>query len=221
MTSSPRGGTRRRRPVLVPVAALISVSGLGATAGFGGFAEVPKERPPAVAQGVVVDQSLFRTQFLKAVDKTENGARAVELILKVRNMGEETTNVGLVPEPGPKVRRHGGFANALLRVTPPIETDNAPQAYVLGYGVQSHQLHPGITHTVVVRYDLKPGAVPPAQITIDVGGFVLATISRRDQRELWQIAPKRELPQGAGQEDDPVEPAVIAQVTLPVRPEEG
>ncbi|GAA0985237.1 hypothetical protein GCM10009555_060320 [Acrocarpospora macrocephala] len=197
------------------------MSGLGATAGFGGFAEVPKERPPAVAQGVVVDQSLFRTQFLKAVDKTENGARAVELILKVRNMGEETTNVGLVPEPGPKVRRHGGFANALLRVTPPIETDNAPQAYVLGYGVQSHQLHPGITHTVVVRYDLKPGAVPPAQITIDVGGFVLATISRRDQRELWQIAPKRELPQGAGQEDDPVEPAVIAQVTLPVRPEEG
>ncbi|GAA1015681.1 hypothetical protein Aple_009690 [Acrocarpospora pleiomorpha] len=197
------------------------MSGLGATAGFGGLAEVPKERPPAVAQGAVVDQELFRTQFLKAVDKTENGARSLELILKVRNMGEQTKSVGLVPEPGPKVNRHGGFATTLLRVTPPIEADNSPQAYVLGYGVQSGQLHPGITHTVVVRYDLKPGAAPPAQITIDVGGFVLDTVSRRDQRELWQIKPKRELPQGAGQEGDPVEPAVIAQVTLPVRPEEG
>ncbi len=199
--------------------ALISVSGLGATAGFGGLSAAAQDPPPKIAPGAAVDQTLFRTEFIKAVDKTENGERVVELVLKVRNMGEETKNVGVVPEPGPKVNRHGSFATSLLKVTPPLKSGNPPEVYVLAYGVRSHQLQPGITHTVVVRYDLERGTAPPPEITLDVGGFVLATVSRRDQRELWQVAPKKELPQGAGQEDDPIEPAVIAQVTLPVRPE--
>ncbi len=58
-------------------------------------------------------------------------------------------------------------------------------------------------------------------MTIDVGGFVEEPVSRRDPREYWQIEPDKDLPTGAGDEMAPIEPKVIAQVTLPIRPEEA
>ncbi|MCT9934765.1 hypothetical protein N5079_31615 [Planotetraspora sp. A-T 1434] len=225
MTSPPRG-SRRRRPVLVPVASALGAIGLGVTALFGGLKDAPEEPPPKVAQGQVIDQGQFRTQFIKAIDTTEKddfggSKRYLELVLKVTNQGDKTTTVGVVPEPGHKVQRVSGFAGSILRVTPEIKTKYGPDASVLSYGIKSQQLHPGITTTVVVKYELEPTATAPNAVTVDLGSFVYDKISDRDQTYYWQVAPEGDLPTDAGSEAEAIVPAVAAQVTLPVRQERG
>ncbi len=226
MTSSPRGA-RRRRPVLVPVALAVIAAGIGVTAAFGGLEEAPDEPPPKAQPGEVIDQGEFQTQFIKAVDTVERNEfgrtkRYLKLVLKVTNMGDTTASIGILPAPGTeKAMRVSGFAASLLRVSPEIKSENDPTVSVLSYGIESSQLHPGITTTVVVSYALAPTAVAPEKITVDVGGFVYEMISNRDQTHYWQIAPKGELPTDAGSEAEPIVPAVLTQVTLPIRKEEA
>lgn len=210
-----------RRPVLVPVVALLSVSGLGVTAGTGGLNDRPDSPPKQYQPGATIDQKLLKTQFVKAVDIAEGDRHAVELVLKVTNEGDRTESLGAVAT-GAKVSRYGRLGTTILKITPPLgPPDTYPQIGVVSHGVRSYQLHPGITHTVVIRYDLPPGATPPDKVTVDVGGFVEEPISRRDPREYWQIEPDKDLPTGAGDEMELIEPKVIAQVTLPIRPEEA
>ncbi|NAS25397.1 hypothetical protein GT755_27400 [Herbidospora sp. NEAU-GS84] len=210
-----------RRPVLVPVVALLSVSGLGVTAGTGGLDTEPDSPPKQYQAGATIDQKLFKTQFVKAVDVAEGDRHAVELVLKVTNEGDTTESVGAMAT-GPKVSRHGRLGSTILKTTPPLgKPDSYPEIGVWSHGVRSFQLHPGITHTVVIRYDLPEGATPPEKVTVDVGGFVEEPVSRRDPRELWQVEPDKDLPTGAGDEMALIEPKVIAQVTLPIRPEEA
>ncbi|MBP2704998.1 hypothetical protein JOL79_14350 [Microbispora sp. RL4-1S] len=225
MTSSPRGA-RRRRAVLVPVACAVGVVGLGVTAFTGGLRDAPQDPPPTVAPGDIIDQGQFRTQFIKAVDTNEKDdfggtRRALELVVKVTNMGDETAGVGVVPKPGTQVSRVSGFAGSILRVTPPIPSTYGPDVSVVSYGIKSQQLQPGITTTVVISYRLEPSARAPEKVTVDLGGFVHEKISDRDQRMYWQIAPEGELPTDAGSEMKPITPAVQARVTLPVRQESG
>ncbi|GAA0391171.1 hypothetical protein GCM10009530_48060 [Microbispora corallina] len=216
MTSSPHGA-RRRRPVLVPVASALAAAGIGVTALLGGLKDAPDKPPPKVGPGDVIDQGEFRTQFIKAIDTTEKGdfgdtKRYLELVLKVTNMGDATTHVGTLPKPGDKFSTITGFAGSLLRTRPEIKTKYGPEASVLSYGIKSQQLHPGITTTVVVKYELEPTATAPEEIGVDLGGYSYDPVGLRDQTHYWQLV---------GEEDDKgvFTPTVAAQITLPVRRE--
>ncbi|MGI5161496.1 hypothetical protein [Microbispora sp. CA-102843] len=216
MTSSPNGA-RRRRPVLVPVALALAVVGIGVTAASGGFKEAPDKPPPTVSPGDTIDQGQFHTQFIKAIDTTEKGdfgtdKRYLELVLKVTNMGDKTASVGIMPDSG-KYSPFGSFAGSLLQTRPEIKTKYGPQVSVLSLGVESHQLHPGITTTVVVKYELEPTATAPPEISLDVGSFVYEQLGLLNQGHDWQLVG--EYKDGKG----PFEPEVAAQITLPVRKE--
>jgi hypothetical protein len=218
MTSFPQGA-RRRRPVLVPVASALAATGIGVTALLGGLEQAPDEPPPKAGPGDVIDQGEFRTQFIKAIDTTERdefgtATRYLELVLKVTNMGDTTTSVGVVPQPGDKISQlPSSFAPSLLRTKPEIKTKYGADASVSSYGIKSRQLHPRITTTVVVKYELEPAATPPAEISVDVGSFFYDQIGLRDQRSDWQL--------NGADDDGTFVPDVAAQVTLPVRQERG
>ncbi|WP_204051497.1 hypothetical protein [Microbispora siamensis] len=216
MTSSPNGA-RRRRPVLVPVALALAVVGIGVTAAFGGLKEAPEKPPPTVSPGDMIDQGQFHTQFIKAIDTTEKGdfgdtKRYLELVLKVTNMGDKTASVGVMPDAG-KYSPFGSFAGSLLRTRPEIKTKYGPDVSVLSLGVESHQLHPGITTTVVVKYELEPAATAPPEISLDVGSFEYEELGLLNQGHDWMLVGERKDDKG------PFEPEVAARITLPVRKE--
>jgi hypothetical protein len=216
--SSPRG-SRRRRPVLVPVASAVVAAGIGVTAVSGGLAQASDEPPPKVAPGKVIDQGQFRTQFVKAADTTEPGTfgdlkRYLVLTVKVTNVGEETTSVGLPPEPSDKIRSMPfSFAGSILRMRPEIKTKYGPDVYAADLGVKTRYLQPDMTTTVFMKYELEPTATAPTSVTVDVGRFVYEELGIRDQTHYWQLV---------GEDDgDRFVPAVAAEVTLPVKQERG
>ncbi|MGV9532292.1 hypothetical protein ACWDR9_01325 [Streptosporangium sandarakinum] len=208
MTSPPGGAaTRRRRPVAVPVAALVAAAGLGITAALGGLDEAPDDPPRRLGPGAVLDQGEFTTRFVESRATTRPGRyggpdkRYLEIVFQVTNKGDETTGVGA---PGQGGKPGYFFAGSLLRMTPEIRNDFGPDVFVQADGVPGKQLHPGMESTVVVRYELPEGRRPPGQVRLDVGTF--------------------EHPEGFTQEigwllakDDDGPPVVAAQVTLPVR----
>ncbi|WP_327043567.1 hypothetical protein OG320_17350 [Microbispora sp. NBC_01189] len=219
MTSSPSGG-RRRRPVLVPVASALAVVGIGVTAAFGGLRDAPDKPPPTASPGDTIDQGRFRTQFIKAIDTTEAGGfggvkRYLELVVKVTNMGDETASVGMVPQPGKGFSQTGTFAGSLLRTRPEMKSEYGPRASVLSYGIESQQLHPGITTTVVVKYELQPTATAPDEISLDLGTFENEPLGFRDQTRNWLLKGEYE------DDDGPFEPEVATRISLPVRKEDS
>jgi hypothetical protein len=217
MTSSPQGAGRRR-PVLVPAAAALAAGGLGVTAFLGGFNEASAEPPRQLSPGDVFDQGQFRTQFIKATDTIEEGnfgsqKRYLDLVVKVTNLGEETASVGLVPDAGMKPRPIVGFGGSVLRTRPVLKPKFGTMAYVLSYGIKSQQLQPGITTTVVIRYQLEPTDPAVDKLSVDLGSFVWQRVGIRDQTKYWHLIADESAP------DDSFVPAVTAQITLPVRRE--
>lgn len=217
--TSPSRGTRRRRPVLVPVASALAAAGVGVTALLGGLNEAPEKPPPQVAPGKTIDQGQFRTEFIKAIDTTERGGfgftkRFLQLVLKVTNVGKETVPVGILPKPEEKIPPiPHSFAGTILRISPEIKSKYGPEVSVLSYGIKSRLLHPGITTTVVVRYELEPTTPVPAELRVDVGRLHYAKLGLLDQRHYWQLAGE--------DTDDGFTPTVAAQVALPVRQEQA
>ncbi|MFF5211663.1 hypothetical protein [Streptosporangium sp. NPDC000396] len=210
MTSPADGASRRRRPVAVPVATLVIATGLGITAALGGLGEVPDEPPKQLGPGASLDQGQFMTTFVesRSLFKPDPfggaGKRFLEIEFKVANKGDETAGVGL-PNQG---KAPGfSFAKSLLKMTPEIKNDFGPIISVPGDGVPSKQLHPGMTSTVVVRYELPQGQRPPKKVQFDIGTFELS--------EGFLLDPEWNLVTDGDEDDAP--PKVAAQVTLPVR----
>jgi len=233
MTSSGRG-TRRRRPILLSVSALVVAAGSAAIAVLGGFAEAPEKPPPAVRPGEEVDQDLFRTKAVDAVVRTlpaEDAGGAgglgsgdphtvLDLTLRVYNTASSSVPIAYLER-------------ALLRVAPPqgrplIEPPPGPGAkpsatpsagpgepawrhdmFIPQQGVDSRLLPPRLTSTVVVRFPVRDGLTPPDRLTIDLGKYEL--------HEDWFTKRTRpELVVGPGDEK-----LVAARVTLPVKRGEG
>jgi hypothetical protein len=218
MTSSPHG-TRRRRAVLVPVASAVAAAGIGATALFGGFAQAADEPPPKVSPGTVIDQGQFQTEFVKAAESTQQGTfgdlkHYLWITLRVTNLGDETTLIGSLPEPGDKIREiPSSFAGSILRVRPEIKTKYGPEMYGADFGVNTRLLQPGVRTTVLVKYELEPTAKAPESVTVDVGRLVFEPVGLLDQTHYWHIV---------GQDDgDTFVPTVAAEVTIPVQRERG
>jgi hypothetical protein len=217
MMSSPRG-SRRRRPVLVPVASAVLAAGIGVTAVSGGFAQAADDPPPKVAPGKMIDQGQFRTQFVKAADTTQPGTfgdlkRYLVLTLKVTNLGDETTGIGLLPEAGKIGSMPLNFAGSILRMRPEIKTKYGPEVYGTDFGVKTGLLQPGVATTVLVKFELEPTATAPTSVTLDVGSFVYEPLGLRDQTHYWQLV--------GDDDDDGFVPTVAAEVTLPVTRERG
>ncbi|GIH76024.1 hypothetical protein [Planobispora longispora] len=174
MTSPPGGGTRRRRPVAVPLAILAIATGLGITAALGGFAEAPKEPPKQLGPGAAVDQKLFLTKFVasRTVFQPDEyggeGKRFLEVELEVTNKGDRTEGVG---SPGQGGKQGLLYGKSLLKMTPEITNEFGPISMIIDEGVPSQQLHPGMTSAVVFRYELAQGQQAPENVTFDVGVF--------------------------------------------------
>ncbi|MET8336774.1 hypothetical protein [Streptosporangium canum] len=209
MTSPPGGETSRRRPIAVPVAALVIATGLGITAALGGFAEAAEAPPKQLGPGSSLDQGEFTTKFTEARSLFQRdpfdggGKRFLEIELEVTNKSDETTGVGA---PGKGKSPGFMFAQSLLKMDPEIGGDLGPTVSVPDEGVPSRQLHPGMTSTVVVRYELPAGDRPPKKIKLDVGVF--------EEPETFNIDLGWVLVKDGDADDAP--PKVAAQVTLPV-----
>ncbi|WP_449063062.1 hypothetical protein [Planomonospora algeriensis] len=213
MTSPPGGDTPRRRPIAVPVTALVLSAGLGVTAALGGFADAPKEPPKQLGPGAVVDQKQFLTKFVtsRTVFQPDEygpgGKRFLEVELEVTNKGDATTGTG---SPGPKGFL---FAKGLLAMSPATTPEGDAIVNIADEGVPSRQLHPGMASTVVLRYELPEGQEAPEKVRFDVGTF--------EFQEQFTIATGSWVLEQDGEADDSP-PKVVAQVTLPVeRGEEG
>ncbi|WP_329426227.1 hypothetical protein OG339_39110 [Streptosporangium sp. NBC_01495] len=212
MTAPPEGPTRRR-PIAVPLAALVTAAGLGVTAALGGFATAPDTPPKRLGQGSTVDQEQFTTTFVGSRTTSEPGLfgspakRFLEIEFRVLNKGDETADMGLPYEGGPP--GGGSFGASLLKITPAIKGKYGASVFTPTGGGESSQLHPALPTSVVVRYELEGRQRPPKQLTIDVGkyewneGITLAPG--------WFVVTKDD----GGKE----KPVVAAQVTLPVVPE--
>ncbi|MBG0813772.1 hypothetical protein [Planomonospora sp. ID82291] len=207
MTSPPGGGTSRRRPIAVPVTALVLSAALGVTAALGGFSDASNEPPKQLGPGAVVDQKQFLTKFVttRTVFQPDEygpgGKRFLEVELEVTNKGDETTGTG---SPGPK---GFFFAKGLLAMNPAIASDGGPIVNIADEGVPSRQLHPGMASTVVLRYELPEGQEPPEKVRFDVGTF--------EFQEQFTVSPGSWTLERDGEADDSP-PKVVAQVTLPV-----
>lgn len=213
MTSPPGGEssdeTRPRRPIAVPLTALIVATGLGITAALGGLGDAPEEPPKRLGPGASLDQGQFTTTFVEARSLFQPdpfrgpGKRFLELVMEVTNKGDETTGVG-----SPSQGKTAGFffAESLLKMTPEIKNDFGPVVSIPDEGVPSRQLHPGMTSTVVLRYELPQGQRPPKKVQFDVGTFELSEGLLFDPS--WTLVTD-------GEADD-APPKVVAQVILPV-----
>lgn len=207
----PSEGPTRRRPIAVPLVALVTIAGLGATAAAGGFATAPEKPPKRLGQGSTVDQEQFTTTFVGSRTLSEPGLfgspakRFLEIELRVTNKGDETAITGLLYEGG---LAGGSLGSSLLKITPTIKGKYGASVFSPTGGGESTQLHPALPTSVVVKYELEDRQRAPKQLTIDVGKY--------EWREGVTLAPGWFLVT----EDDggKEKPVVTAQVTLPVVP---
>lgn len=214
MTEAPAGSSEHRRPVVVPVIALLTVTVVGIVALLGGLEEVDVQ-PKTLSQGAVLDQGLYSTRFVEARVTVEKGEltfeedkRFVEMVFDVTNLGDETMHVGMPPAKPDQAGFGSSFANSLVRITPAIKEDKGPFTFALAEEDQTNQLHPGTTTKVVVRYRLDAGERPPEQVTLDVAAFAYEP-GFQDETVRWQMITEQ-----AGEK---WVPTVQAKVTLPVK----
>ncbi|MDF5751778.1 hypothetical protein [Spongiactinospora sp. TRM90649] len=178
--TSPPGGGRKKRPVLIPVIAVLLATGLGATAVLGGLDRLPDPPPLTLKQGDVLDQGLFRTRFVGATLTTvaprntwDKEKRLLDLMFKVTSHADKTMPVGGPPDPGQPSAFFMLFGGSLLRTDPVLKTEFGGIAKVVDNGSESGQLHPGTTSTVRIRYDLPENTRVPDEIVLEMGGFEL------------------------------------------------
>ncbi|MEU8379593.1 hypothetical protein [Streptosporangium sp. NPDC048865] len=210
MTPPPEGPTGRR-PIAVPLVALVAIAGLGVTAALGGFATAPEKPPKRLGQGATVDQEQFTTTFVGSRTLSEPGLfgspakRFLEIELRVVNKGDETAITGLPYSGG---LGGGSLGSSLLKINPAINGKYGASIFSPTGGGESVQLHPALPTSVVVKYELEDRQRAPKQLTIDVGTY--------EWRDGVTLAPGWFLVT----EDDAgtQKPVVTAQVTLPVVP---
>lgn len=238
MTSS-RRGTRRRRPVLVSVSALVVAAGSVAITVLGGFAEAPEKPPPAVRPGEEIDQDLFRTTVVDAVVRTLPGGDAggagdagasgsagagrtvLDVTLKVFNNATSSAPMLYLersllrvapPEGRPLLEAPPSARGGGTSATPSPDASEPAwrhETFIPAQGVDSRLLPPQLTSTVVLRFSVRDGLTPPERLVIDFGAY-----------ELYQDwFTKRTRPELVVDEDE--EKVVAARVTLPVKRGEG
>ena len=224
MTST-TGGPPRRRPVLIPAALLVAVSGLAVAVALGGLVQVPQDPPPSVTVGQEIDQSLFKTTIVDAVvrkipppaDSFDREDKTVlDLDMKVYNGTSSSAPVFFFEESLLKITSDTG--QPLVAPTSTATPSPSPSAavsrptwqhntYVPGDGADTRLLPPGLTSNVIMRFQVRNGLTIPDHLTIQMGTFELHEdwFTRRHRPELVT--------------DDASAPVIAATISLPVRQE--
>jgi hypothetical protein len=224
MTST-RDGNARRRPILIPVVALLAAAGLAVTAVLGGLNEAPSPVPEQLGKGDMLDQGEFSTEFGDAVvrrggqnDLGVSDKRYLQIALKVTNETDETVSAFSAVDGGfPVVRADGKPIKYAGQ-----DIFGGPRIVVTAGGKTYNQLHPKMPATVVMSFELAAGQAAPKKVQLDAAGFEWHQ-SFIDQTHAWQVITK-EIPLTAEdrmkKRDSSYVPVVSAQINLPVR-EEG
>jgi hypothetical protein len=220
--TEPSGGssTKPRRPVVVPIVGLVAITAIGITALLGGLNERPDPAPPQLKAGQVLDQGQFDTVFVESKltlqpkqNEFAKDRRYVDVVFKVTNKTDRTVNVGSLPNAKSKSKGYS-FGSTLLKMSPEIKSEYGGEVFVLSKGVQSNQLPPGLTSTVIARYELEGTAEPPKQVSYDVGALELLTNALDDHSEWYLKSDQDPL-------DDSLQDDVVATITLPVKAQEA
>src|SRR5262249_50211317 len=137
MTSPPGGGSRRKRPVLVPVLAVLLATGMGTTAVLGGLNEAPDPPPPMLGPGDTLDQGQFVTKIigakfhvLRGETEYDEDKRLLDLDFGVTNEGDSTIGLDSPVMPGEK-RTPSSFPGTILKTVPAIKTEYGAATMVL------------------------------------------------------------------------------------------
>ncbi|MEV5413339.1 hypothetical protein AB0K60_31465 [Thermopolyspora sp. NPDC052614] len=219
--TSHRGGSRRRRPVLLPVTALLAATGLAVSAALGGFDEAPKPAPESLGKGGVLDQERISTEFQDAVVRPGgqgigvSDKRYLQIHLRVTNLSDETVSAfSMIDSTMLAVRTDGKTI-----MTSGQTGANGPRIGIPIDGRVFDQLHPRVPTPVVVAIELPADGTPPHEVRIDAGTFELRNSFFTDTPE-WSVVQESTLPV-EGESNARSVKKVAATVTLPVRVEAG
>jgi hypothetical protein len=220
MTSTPPGGGPRRRPVLIPVLAVLAAATVGVSAAFGGLKDAPGEQPEQLGKGAEYDQGQISTRFEDAVVRPGgkdglgiSDKRYLQIILKVTNESDRTIEAQHMDDALPTVR-----ADAKTIKPSGIPGDD-PYIVTISGGHTYQQLHPGMPTTVVMSFELRPGQPAPKNLQIDLAAFEWHE-DFFSHTHNWQRLNVQE-PATGTKKTRPILPTatVAAQVNLPVRVE--
>lgn len=223
MTSLTPGEAPRRRPVLIPAVAVLAAATVGVSAAFGGLKEAPEPTAKQLGKGAEFDQGRMKTVFEDAVVRRGNNnglgvsdKRYLQIIMKVTNESNATILAQAMDQALPTVR-----ADTKTIKPSPDTKDIGPRIVTLYQGESYGQLHPGVTATVVMSFELTQGAVTPEKVQIDAATYEWR-VGFSDQTHSWvrttEEKPATPEDRKRGETVSQV-PKVGAQINLPVRAE--
>ncbi|RCG31743.1 hypothetical protein DQ384_09395 [Sphaerisporangium album] len=224
MTSAAPTDAPRRRPILVPVLAVLAAATVGVSAAFGGLEDAPEPKADQLGKGATLDQGKMKTVFEDAVVRPgKNGLgvpdkRYLQLILKVTNQTDRTILAQ-------------GMNSALVAVRADGKTikpssdpaDFGPRIVVLAGGKTYGQLHPNVPETVVMAFELRSGAPAPKTVSIDAGTFEWYkwfSNQTHDWVPVEELGPPTPEDLKRGKKSSSM-PVVAARITMPVRVEDA
>ncbi|MEV7966562.1 hypothetical protein AB0O34_11345 [Sphaerisporangium sp. NPDC088356] len=225
MTSTPTSGGSRRRPVLLPVLAVLAAATVGVGAAFGGLEDAPKEKPEQLGKGAEVDQGRMTTLFEDAVVRPGgkdglgiSDKRYLQITMKVTNTSEATFIAEMMNSALVAVRADG----KPIKEARPSATTLGPRVVTISGGHTYGQLHPGVPATVVMAFELQAGQQAPKRVEIDAGTYEWHE-SFTYRTHYWERVEEQEPLTAEDRKKGATAsytPKIIAQVDLPVRVEE-
>ncbi|GAA3843040.1 hypothetical protein GCM10022226_77430 [Sphaerisporangium flaviroseum] len=206
--------------MLIPVLAVLAAVSVGVSAAFGGLEEAPDE-PEQLTKGAEFDQGQVLTRFEDAVvGRAGNdglgvpGRRYLQIIMKVTNQSDRTVSAYLMDRALPTV-----WADQKKIKAKDAPITSGPRIVVSSSGRSTYsQLHPGVTSTVIMAFEMRPGQQPPKSVQIDAGTFEWTKTFVSQTYEWYQVtetAPPTEEDRKKGRTSQS-RPKVAAQVRLPV-----
>jgi hypothetical protein len=225
MTSTPPGGSRRRRPVLIPVLVVLALATVGVSAAFGGLEETPKQQPDQLGKGAEVDQGQMITRFEDAVVRPGgNGVgisdkRYLQIIMKVTNESDGTILAQHMDDAILTIRAD----SETIKQSDPSALTSSPQIVTVSRGHTYGQLHPKVPATVIMALELPANQQAPKNVQIDAGTFEWHEdffYGTHDWLRAEEQGPPTPEDRQKGKSEHST-PTVIAQVNLPVRVEDA
>ncbi|MEV6982500.1 hypothetical protein AB0M95_14735 [Sphaerisporangium sp. NPDC051017] len=222
MTSAAPPDAPRRRPILVPVLAVLAAAAIGVSAAFGGLEDAPEPKAEQLGKGATFDQGKMKTVFEDAVVRPGRiglgvpDKRYLQLILKVTNQSKSTIQAEGMTTALIVVRADG---KTIMPASDP--GDRGPRVVVIAGDKAYYQLHPDVPETVVMSFELPDAAPTPKTVQIDAGTYEWYESFFSKTHE-WmpviELGPPTAEDRKRGRRESSL-PVVGAKITMPVRVE--
>ncbi len=197
---------------------------MGVTAAFGGLKDAPAKQLEQLGKGAEVDQVRMRTKFEDAVVRPggkdgigTSDKRYLQIIMKVTNQSDATMLAQIMDDALPTVRADG----KTLKPAADPDVTLGPRVVVVSGGHAYDQLHPGMTATVVMAFELASGQPAPERVVIGAATYEWYE-SFFSETHYW-VPVTEEAPLTAEDRKKGrtvrYEPVIDTQVSLPVREE--